>query len=68
MFLEVQTRESASDQLQAQAAGIAEGYLTRISIIESYKEFYTNDICSTEPLMCKWVEETMAANKVSTVY
>ena len=29
MFLEVQTRESAPDQLQAQAAGIAEGYLTR---------------------------------------
>ena len=26
---EVQTRESAPDQLQAQAAGIAEGYLTR---------------------------------------
>ena len=32
-----------------------------------YKEFYKNDICSTEPLMCKWVEETMAANKVSTL-
>ena len=29
MFLEVQTREFAPDQLQAQAAGIAEGYLTR---------------------------------------
>ena len=33
MILEVQTRESSPDQLQAQAAGIAEGYLTRISII-----------------------------------
>ena len=31
MFLEVQTRESAPDQLQAEAAGMAEGYLTRHS-------------------------------------
>jgi hypothetical protein len=31
LYLEVQTRESAEDVLQARAAGIAEGYLTRYS-------------------------------------
>ena len=64
MMLEVQTRESAPDQLQAQAAGIAEGYLTRISIIESYKEFYANDVCAKNPLLCQFVEETFVSNKV----
>lgn len=29
MYLEVQTRENAEDKIQAKAAGIAEGYLTR---------------------------------------
>ena len=64
MMLEVQTRESAPDQMQAQAAGIAEGYLTRISIIESYKEFYANDICAENPLLCQFVEETFVSNKL----
>ena len=64
MMLEVQTRESAPDQMQAQAAGIAEGYLTRITIIESYKEFYANDICAEKPMLCQFVEETFKANKL----
>ena len=29
MYLEVETKESMADELQAKAAGIAEGYLTR---------------------------------------
>ena len=63
MMLEIQTRETSPDQLQAEAAGIAEGYLTRISIEESYKEFYSNDICSKDPLLCQWVEDTFVANE-----
>ena len=37
--------------------------VTRISIIENYKEFYTNDICSTEPKLCDWIEETFIQNE-----
>lgn len=43
MFLEVQTRETAPDQLQAEAAGIAEGYLTRGAFIN-----HLESRCSTE--------------------
>jgi hypothetical protein len=63
MLLEVQTRESAPDQLQAQAAGLAEGYLTRTNIIENYKEFFANDICSSDPDACTWLKETFALNQ-----
>ena len=63
MILEVQTREEVPDQLQAQAAGIAEGYLTRTSITESYHEFYTNDVCSTDPDMCHWIKATFEQNE-----
>ena len=35
----------------------------RISIIESYKEFFANDICSDEPELCQWVEETLVTNE-----
>ena len=37
--------------------------VTRISITEIYKEFYTNDICSTEPKLCDWIEETFIQNE-----
>ncbi len=61
-ILEIQTRESAPDQLQAQAAGMAEGFLTRTATIESYKEFFGNDICSTDPDACEWIKEAFRLN------
>ncbi len=36
MYLEVKTREDANDVMQAKAAGVAEGYLTR------YTPFYVH--------------------------
>ena len=54
---------SAPDQLQAQAAGMVEGYLTRISITEYYKEFFANGICSENPKACEWITETIIKNK-----
>ncbi len=64
-YLEIQTRESSPDQLQAQAAGLAEGYLTRTAIIENYKEFFGNDICASDPDACEWIKEAFRLNTMS---
>lgn len=64
MMLEVETRESAPDQLQAEAAGIAEGYLTRISILEAYREFFLHDaICLENEGFCQWAASKFEANE-----
>lgn len=83
MYLEIKTREDANDKMQAKAAGIAEGYLTRSAfpsfalvftksftllfalrtyIIESYKEFYANDICTSDPKACAWLKAQIKEN------
>jgi len=43
--LEISSSPNFPDQLQARAAGLAEGYLTRNTIHEYYKEFFANDLC-----------------------
>ena len=48
MFLEISTNQAFPDEVQAKAAGFAEGYLTRNSIHEYYKEFFAKDICKGE--------------------
>ena len=63
MILEIQTREDAPDQLQAEAAGVAEGFLTRISIYESYKEFFAEDICLKNGKLCQQIEEWVTINE-----
>ena len=55
-------RESAPDEVQAHAAGMAEGYLTRTYIVEQYKEFYTNDVCKSTPDACQWIKERFRKN------
>ena len=63
MILEVQTRENFPDQLQAQAAGIAEGWLTRTSIVESYNEFYASGVCAEDPDLCDWINDEFTVNE-----
>ena len=61
-ILEVQTKEAAPDHLQAMAAGLAEGYLTRISIIELYKQHYkAYRYCSDK--FCYWLKDTFEKNR-----
>ena len=68
-ILEVQTKEAAPDHLQAMAAGLAEGYLTRISIIELYKQLYYKGYrnCrkygSYREKFCYWLKDTFVKNK-----
>ena len=38
-------------------------FYNRISIIERFKESFTNGICSTEPKLCNWVEEIFVQNE-----
>ena len=54
---------SFPDELQAEAAGLAEGYLTYTSIVEFYKEFHLNGICSKKPLLCQWVNQRLKLNQ-----
>ena len=63
MFLNVETKEEFSDEKQAYAAGLLEGYLTGVYIVEQYKEFYGNDICKSSPNTCKWLKQRIKSNK-----
>jgi len=62
MYLEISTKESAEDYLQAEAAGILEGYLTKTFITEAYKEFFANDVCKSHPEKCLWIEGRFREN------
>jgi len=46
MHLEITTNEHFPDEIQAQASGFAEGYLTKESIYNYYQEFYSTLICN----------------------
>ena len=63
MYLNVETKEKFSDEKQAYAAGLLEGYLTGVYIVEQYKEFYGNDICKSKPDTCKWLKQRIKSNK-----
>ena len=63
MFLNIETKEDFADDKQAYAAGLLEGYLTGIYIVEQYKEFYGNDVCKTSPDTCLWLKERIRSNK-----
>ena len=63
MFLNVETKVEFSDEKQAYAAGLLEGYLTGFYIVEQYKEFYGNDICKSSPDTCVWLKERIKSNR-----
>ena len=64
MYLEITTNQAFPDDLQAKAAGFAEGYLTRNTIYEYYKEFYANDICNDKEgsKVCQYMKDQIMVN------
>ena len=66
MYLEITSNAAFPDQVQAKAAGVAEGYLTRNSMYEYYKEFYTNDLCNDErgEKLCSYIRKQIEQNDV----
>ena len=66
MYLEISTNQEFPDQVQAKAAGFAEGYLTRNTIHEYFKEFYTKDICAGEEgkEICEYFRKQILVNDV----
>lgn len=34
----------------------------RIYIVEQYKEFYSRDICTSDPMACKWLKQRFRDN------
>ena len=63
MYLNVETRGEFDDKKQAYGAGLLEGYLTGIYIVEQYKEMYGNDICKSKPETCAWLKAKIGNNK-----
>ena len=75
--LEISSNPAFPDQTQARAAGvldffqlwlasnsagILEGYLTRNSINEYYKEFFANGLCLENPDFCDYMREQIDVN------
>ena len=36
--------------------------VSRIYIVEHFKEFYANDVCKSHPDLCEWVKERVREN------
>jgi len=64
MYLEISSNTKFPDEVQAKAAGFAEGYLTSNSIYEYYKEFYANDLCKGEngTKFCNYIKKQIQIN------
>ena len=64
MYLEMSSNAGFPDDIQAKAAGVAEGYLTRNSMYEYYKEFYSNDLCKDEDgiKFCNYMKKQIQLN------
>jgi len=63
MFLEVSTSSSFPDDIQAFAAGYAEGYLTSTSISYYYREFFLEGLCKEVEGFCDWMKENIDLNE-----
>jgi len=77
--LDIASNESKDDKDQAEAAGVAEGYLTRNLILSYYREFIHKDFCSVERKFCDftisnmkeneaWIEEKLKSSEGKTDY
>jgi hypothetical protein len=62
MHLEISTHTSFPDHVQAEAAGFAEGYLTRNIVYEYYKEFFSTELCKDIQGFCDWLRIKVKEN------
>ena len=52
-----------SYRLQAEAAGYAEGFLTRKEITRYYQEFIHRDLCGVSADFCRWTRELLSRQR-----
>jgi len=60
-YLEVETKSSWADDMQATAAGISEGYLTKDLIYDAWQNTIKN-YCDDKPVICKYINKYITAN------
>jgi len=60
-FVEVESKTTYPDEIQAHAAGLAEGYLTRDLIWYFYKNVVEH-YCDDKPVLCKYVKKYLQQN------
>ncbi|ODM95390.1 putative phospholipase B-like 2 [Orchesella cincta] len=65
-FVEVESKPSWPDEMQAYAAGIAEGYLTKDLIYYSYKNTLEN-YCDDKPKTCQYIDKFVSQNMAWTL-
>ena len=62
LHLDITTKETANDEDQAFAAGIAEGRLTSRAIYGYYKQFIQKEMCGVDPKFCEYIREKLKLN------
>merc|ERR1711936_1034050 len=64
-YLEITTNPSQSNEIQAKAAGFAEGYLTRNFIYHYYQEFFSNLLCVDDESKegCRYFQDKLSINE-----
>jgi len=62
LHLDISSNESQSDDDQAVAAGLVEGYLTKHLIYGYYKQFIHQGFCSVDPQFCEFIRDKFQQN------
>merc|ERR1719342_123597 len=62
--LEISSNPAFPDHVQARAAGIVEGYLTRNSISAYYNEFFASGLCLQNHEFCAYMRKQIDINEL----
>jgi len=63
LHLTVASNPVVSNRLQAEGAGLAEGFLTKEQITRYYQEFIHRDLCGVSADFCRWTRELLSRQR-----
>ena len=63
LHLTVASNPGVSNRLQAEGAGLVEGFLTKEQITHYYQEFIHRDLCGVSTDFCRWTRELLSRQR-----
>ena len=63
LHLTVASNPGVSNRLQAEGAGLVEGFLTKDQITRYYQEFIHRDLCGVSADFCRWTRELLSRQR-----
>ena len=63
LHLTIDSNPMVSNKLQAEGAGLVEGFLTKEQITRYYQEFIHHDLCGVSADFCRWTRELLSGQR-----